>query len=189
MPITITALKSSPSIIVELSEILIQTVASGGSVSFMYPLPMGVAERFWQDSLAAADRGERIILGAFDEEELVGTVTLQLATPPNQPHRAEVAKMMVRLSHRRRGIGTALMRAVEALALKHGRMLLVLDTAVDDGASELYESLGFQLTGIIPDYAFKPHGGLTGAKIYWKRVEDSLSPLAGVGRERLEHHA
>jgi ribosomal protein S18 acetylase RimI-like enzyme len=172
MPITITALKSSPSIIMELSEILIQTVASGGSVSFMYPLPMEVAERFWQDSLAAADRGERIVLGAFDEEDLIGTVTLQLALPPNQPHRAEIAKMMVRLSHRRRGIGTALMRAAEALALKHGRKLLVLDTAVDDGASELYEGLGFQLTGIIPNYAFKPHGGLTGTMIYWKRLAE-----------------
>jgi ribosomal protein S18 acetylase RimI-like enzyme len=170
MPITITALKSSPLIIAELSEILIQTVASGGSVSFMYPLPMEVAERFWQDSLAAADRGERIVLGAFDEEELIGTVTLQLALPPNQPHRAEIAKMMVRLSHRRRGVAKALIRAAEALALKHGRILLVLDTAVDDGASGLYEGMGFQLTGIIPDYAFKPHGGLTGTKIYWKRV-------------------
>jgi len=172
MPITITALKSSPSVIAGLSEILIQTVAGGGSVSFMYPLPMAVAEQFWEDSLAAADRGERIVLGAFDEEELIGTVTLQLALPPNQPHRAEIAKLMVRLSHRRRGIGTALVRAAETLALKHGRMLLVLDTAVDDGASELYESLGFQLTGIIPDYAFKPHGGMTGTKIYWKRVAE-----------------
>jgi ribosomal protein S18 acetylase RimI-like enzyme len=173
MPITITALKSSPLIIAELSEILIQTVACGGSVSFMYPLPMAVAERFWQDSLAAADRGERIVLGAFDEEDLIGTVTLQLALPPNQPHRAEIAKMLVRLSHRRRGVAKALMRAAEALALEHGRMLLVVDTAVDDGASELYEGLGFQLTGIIPDYALKPHGGLTGTMIYWKRVQES----------------
>src|ERR1700760_1180156 len=170
MPITITALKSSPLIVAELSEILIQTVACGGSVSFMYPLPMAVAERFWQDSLAAADRGERIVLGAFDEEDLIGTVTLQLALPPNQPHRAEIAKMLVRLSHRRRGVAKALMRAAEALALEHGRMLLVVDTAVDDGASELYEGMGFQLTGIIPDYALKPHGGLTGTKIYWKRL-------------------
>jgi ribosomal protein S18 acetylase RimI-like enzyme len=172
MPITIKPLQSSPLIIAELSEILIQTVAHGGSVSFMYPLPMEVAERFWQDSLAAADRGERIVLGAFDEEDLIGTVTLQLALPPNQPHRAEIAKMMIRLSHRRRGIGTALMRAAETLALKHRRMMLVLDTAVDDGASELYEGLGFTLTGIIPDYALKPHGGLTGTKFYWKRIAE-----------------
>jgi ribosomal protein S18 acetylase RimI-like enzyme len=187
MPITITALKSSPLIIAELSEILIQTVACGGSVSFMYPLPMEVSERFWQDSLAAAERGERIVLGAFDEEELIGTVTVQLALPPNQPHRAEIAKMMVRLSHRRRGIGAALMRAAEALAREHQRTLLVLDTAVDDGASELYERLGFHLAGVIPEYALKPHGGLTGTKIYWKRVEEpSLVPLAIVRGESLQ---
>ncbi len=110
------------------------------------------------------------MLGAFDGDEVVATVTLLLDLPPNQPHRAEIAKMMTRLSHRHRGLATALMRAAEALAHEHGRTLLVLDTATDGGASKLYEGLGFQLTGIIPDYAFKPHGGLTGTKIYWKRV-------------------
>jgi ribosomal protein S18 acetylase RimI-like enzyme len=172
MAISITALKSSPTIIATLSDILIETVAGGGSVSFMHPLPREIAAQFWQNSLAAADRGERIVLGAFDGEELVGTVTLQLAVPPNQLHRAEIAKMMTRVSHRGRGVATALMRAAEALAREHGRTLLVLDTAVDDGASRLYEGLGFQLSGIIPDYAVKPHGGLTGTKIYWKRVEE-----------------
>jgi hypothetical protein len=172
MAISITALQSSPTIIATLSDILMETVAGGGSVSFMHPLPREIAAQFWQNSLASADRGERIVLGAFDGEELVGTVTLQLAVPPNQLHRAEIAKMMTRVSHRGRGIATALMRAAEALAREHGRTLLVLDTAVDDGASQLYEGLGFQLSGIIPDYAVKPHGGLTGAKIYWKRVEE-----------------
>jgi ribosomal protein S18 acetylase RimI-like enzyme len=173
MAISITALQSSPTIIATLSDVLIETVAGGGSVSFMHPLPREIAAQFWQNSLAAADRGERIVLGAFDGEELVGTVTLQLAVPPNQLHRAEIAKMMTRVSHRGRGIATALMRAAEALAREHGRTLLVLDTAVDDGASRLYEGLGFQLSGIIPDYAVKPHGGLTGTKIYWKRVEEA----------------
>ena len=78
--------------------------------------------------------------------------------------------MMTRVSHRKRGIAAALLRAAESLARRHGRSMLVLDTAVDGGASQLYEGLGFQLTGIIPDYALKPHGGLTGTKIYWKRV-------------------
>jgi ribosomal protein S18 acetylase RimI-like enzyme len=173
MAISITALQSSPTIIATLSDVLIETVAGGGSVSFMHPLPREIAAQFWQNSLAAADRGERIVLGAFDGEELVGTVTLQLAVPPNQLHRAEIAKMMTRVSHRGRGVATALMRAAEALAREHGRTLLVLDTAVDDGASQLYEGLGFQLSGIIPDYAVKPHGGLTGTKIYWKRVEEA----------------
>jgi len=168
--IRIAALTDTAAIRGALSDLLVETVANGGSVSFMHPLAMEIAARFWQSSLAAAARGERIVLGAFDGDDVVATVTLQLDLPPNQPHRAEIAKMMTRLSHRNRGLATALMRAAERLAGEHGRTLLVLDTATDGGASELYEGLGFQLTGIIPDYAFKPHGGLTGTKIYWKRV-------------------
>jgi len=153
-----------------LSELLVETVASGGSVSFMHPLPLEVADAFWRDSLAAAARGERIVLGAFDDDHLVATVTLLLNLPPNQPHRAEIATMMTKLSHRRRGIASALMRAAEKMALERDRTLLVLDTAVDEGASGLYEGLGFCLTGIIPDYALRPHGGLTGTMIYWKKI-------------------
>jgi len=149
---------------------LVETVASGGSVSFMHPLPLEVADAFWRDSLAAAARGERIVLGAFDDDHLVATVTLLLNLPPNQPHRAEIAKLMTKLSHRRRGIASALMRAAEKMALERDRTLLVLDTAVDEGASGLYEGLGFCLTGIIPDYALRPHGGLTGTMIYWKKI-------------------
>ncbi|MEZ5820202.1 MAG: N-acetyltransferase family protein [Bradyrhizobium sp.] len=163
-------LTDSPPIRAALSELLVETVAGGGSVSFMHPLPLPIAEAFWQDSLASAGRGERIVLGAFDGDALIGTVTLLLNLPPNQPHRAEIAKMMTRLTHRHRGVATALLRAAERLAAERGRTLLVLDTAVDEGASGLYEKLGFQLTGIIPDYALKPHGGLTGTMIYWKRL-------------------
>jgi ribosomal protein S18 acetylase RimI-like enzyme len=163
-------LQDLPQIRDTLGEMLAETVASGGSVSFMHPLPREDAGAFWQDSLGAAARGERIVLGAFDGDELIGTVTLLLKLPPNQPHRAEIAKMMTRVAHRHRGVATALMRAAERLAIEHGRTLLVLDTAVDDGAAPLYEKLGFQLTGIIPDYALKPHGGLTGTMIYWKRI-------------------
>jgi ribosomal protein S18 acetylase RimI-like enzyme len=176
MPDTdIRALKASPDILQALSEILVETVASGGSVSFMHPLPREAALVFWQGSLAAADRGERIVLGAFDGDELIGTVTLLLDLPPNQPHRAEIAKMMTRVSHRGRGVATALMHAAERLATQHGRTLLVLDTAVEDGASRLYEALGFNLTGVIPDYALKPHGGLTGTMIYWKRIDQAAA--------------
>ncbi|HTF00258.1 MAG TPA: GNAT family N-acetyltransferase [Bradyrhizobium sp.] len=168
--IEIRALDASPDIREALSEILVETVANGGSVSFMHPLAVEVAHTFWRGSLAAADRGERIVLGAFDDESLIGTVTLLLDCPPNQPHRAEIAKMMTRISHRGRGVATALMRAAERMAVERKRTLLVLDTAADGGASGLYERLGFQLAGVIPDYAFKPHGGLSGTMIYWKRT-------------------
>lgn len=168
--IQIAILSASPAMCGALAQILVETVADGGSVSFMHPLPLVVAEQFWAHALDAAGRGERVILGAFDAGALVATVTLTLDLPPNQPHRAEIGKMMTRISHRHRGIATALMRAAEAEARARGRTLLVLDTAEDGGAAPLYESLGFTLAGLIPDFALKPHGGLTGTLLYWKRL-------------------
>ena len=142
--IQIKALRSSPDICATLSDMLVEAVANGGSVSFMHPLPLQAADAFWRDSLAAADRGERIVLGAFDGEELIGTVTLVLNLSQNQPHRAEIAKMMTRISHRHRGIATALLREAERMAIERGRWLLVLDTAEDEGAAGLYERRGIQ---------------------------------------------
>ena len=168
--IEIKALNASPKICEMLSEILIEVVANGGSVSFMHPLEPETARAFWDDALAAAARDERIVLGAWDGEVLAGTVTLLLDCPPNQPHRAEIAKLMTRLSHRGRGVAAALMRAAESSAVARARTLLVLDTATEGGASGLYEKLGFVFAGEIPDYALKPHGGLTGTMIYWKRI-------------------
>lgn len=153
-----------------LSEILVEVVANGGSVSFMHPLALEEANVFWDGSLAAAEKGERIVLGAFDGDILAGTVTLLLSLPPNQPHRAEIAKMMTRISHRGRGIAKTLMQVAERLAIEQKKTLLVLDTAEEEGASALYEKLGFTLTGVIPDFALKPHGGLTGTMVYWKRI-------------------
>lgn len=163
-------LEASPATIAQLTGILVEVVASGGSVSFMHPLSAGAARAFWESALEAVGRGERVVLGAWDGEVLAGTVTLLLDCPPNQPHRAEIAKLMTRLSHRGRGVAGALMRAAETLAVQRGRTLLVLDTATEGGASGLYEGLGFVLAGTIPGYALKPHGGLTGTMIYWKQV-------------------
>src|SRR6185312_115830 len=167
----ITQLRPDPATLAMLSDILVEVVAHGGSVSFMHPLAPAAAAAFWDNALAAAQRGERIVLGAWDGDRLVGTVTLLLDLPPNQPHRAEIAKMMTRVSHRHRGIATALLREAEQFAIAHKRWLLVLDTAEDEGAAGLYERMGFKLTGLIPDYALKPHGGLTGTLIYWKRLQ------------------
>jgi ribosomal protein S18 acetylase RimI-like enzyme len=153
-----------------LNEMLVEVVANGGSVSFMHPLPRPEADRFWASALAAAARGERIVLGGFAGADLVGTVTLLLDCPPNQPHRAEIAKLMTRVAHRRKGIARALVRAAERMAIERQRTLLVLDTATDGGAAALYEGLGFAFAGEIPGYALKPHGGLTGTRIYWKRL-------------------
>ena len=163
-------LSPSPAIRASLSELLIEAVANGGSVSFMHPLSREMADKFWENALAAAERGDRIVLGAFDGDLLVGTLTLVMDVSQNQPHRAELVKMITRISHRGRGVATALLRRVERMALERGRTLLVLDTATDGGAAPLYESVGFTLAGEIPDYAYKPHGGLTGTLFYWKRL-------------------
>ena len=110
------------------------------------------------------------MLGARIAGALAGTVTLDLDTPQNQPHRADIAKLMTAMRWRGRGVARALMIEAERLAASCGRTLLTLDTAEEDGAAGLYERLGFTFAGAIPDYAFKPHGGLTGTRIYFKRV-------------------
>jgi ribosomal protein S18 acetylase RimI-like enzyme len=168
--IHIAELHSDPDVIARLSDILVETVASGGSVSFMHPLAPEVAAAFWTKSLNAADAGERVVLGALEDGELVGTVTLHLDCPPNQPHRGEIAKMMTRVSRRGRGIARALMLEAERIARERGRTLLTLDTGTEDGAGIFYEKLGFVKAGVIPDFALKPYGGLQGTIIYWKRL-------------------
>lgn len=153
-----------------LAGLIVETVAGGGSVSFMHPLAMEDARTFWRESLTATAKGRRVVLGAFDGEALVGTLTLLLDCPPNQPHRAEFAKMMTRPSHRGRGVATALIAAAERFARDTGRTLIVLDTASDGGAGPLYERCGFHLAGEVPNYAMKPHGGLTGTLYYYKEL-------------------
>lgn len=153
-----------------LAGLIVETVAAGGSVSFMHPFPLEAARAFWAGSLAAAARGERIVYGAFLGDELVATLTLLLAFPPNQPHRAEFAKMMTKVAARGRGIAMALIRRAEADAIGLGKTHLMLDTAAEEGASGLYEKAGFIRAGEVPDFALKPHGGLVGTLFYWKRI-------------------
>jgi GNAT superfamily N-acetyltransferase len=171
MPCDIRPLASDPACLDALAALLVETVANGGSVSFMHPLAIADARAFWRRSLAEADAGGRIVFGAFEDGTLIGTVTLLLDQPPNQPHRGEIAKMMTALPHRGRGVATALMRAAETAAAGRGRTLLTLDTASEEGAAGLYESLGWIRCGEIPDYALKPHGGLVGTILYYKRLQ------------------
>ncbi|MCK0209372.1 GNAT family N-acetyltransferase [Starkeya koreensis] len=161
-----------------LAALLVETVAAGGSVTFMHPLAPDRARAFWRAALEGAARGERIVLGGFLDGVLAGTVTLQLAMPENQPHRAEIAKMMTAVAWRGRGIATALLKKAERLALAHRRTLLVLDTAQDGGAGPLYEACGFLPAGRIPGYAFKPQGGLTDTLLYWKPLPSASATPA-----------
>lgn len=168
--IEVEPMTASDEVVGSLAAILVEVVAHGGSVSFMHPLEPGVAEGFWRGAFEKVAGGERVILGAWADGDLAGTVTLDLCVWPNQPHRAEIAKLMTRVSHRGRGVATALMRAAEAAAVARSRSLLVLDTAEEEGAGALYARLGYTAAGTIPDYALKPHGGLTGTVIFWKRL-------------------
>lgn len=166
----IAPLDASPATLAALAEIMVETVAHGGSVNFMHPMAVEDAAAFWRGSLEAAESGERVVLGAFDGDVLAGTVTLMFATQPNQPHRGEIGKLMTRVSHRGRGVARALMLEAERIAAERGRTLLVLDTAEEGGASGLYEGMGWRLAGVIPDFAYTPHGSLTATRLYWKRT-------------------
>jgi ribosomal protein S18 acetylase RimI-like enzyme len=153
-----------------LAALLVEVTANGSSVGFMYPLAPARAAEWWRVALADAARGGRIVFGAFADGALAGTVTLAIATPENQPHRAEIMKLQVGLAHRRAGVGEQLMAAAEARAAELGRTLLVLDTASDD-ARRLYERRGWTRVGDIPDYALWPNGEPCATTIYWKRLE------------------
>ncbi len=150
-----------------LARLLVACVADGAAIGFLAPLGADVARSFWRDTvrpeLAA---GRRLVLVAHHHDEIVGTVQLLLGMPANQPHRAEIAKMMVHPDARRRGIGRALMQAALAEARSRGRALLTLDTRTGDIAEPLYASVGFAVAGVIPDYALDPDGRARHATTY-----------------------
>jgi GNAT superfamily N-acetyltransferase len=154
-----------------LCEVLIDCVEGGASVSFMAPLAREKAERFWRGVAEGVASGERTLLVAADSEagEILGTVQLILGQPENQPHRADVSKMLVRSSARRRGIGGALMRAVEDEARRAAKTLLVLDTASEE-AERLYERSGWTRVGVVPGYALFPDGCPCDTAYYYKQL-------------------
>jgi GNAT superfamily N-acetyltransferase len=153
----------------ELAEVLRDCVEGGASVSFMLPLAPAAAEGFWRGVADGVARGERTLIVAEDAHGIAGTVQLLTAMPDNQPHRADVAKLLVRRRARGAGIGRRLMEAVDAAARAQGRHLLVLDTA-DATAARLYERLGWQRAGSVPDYALLPEGGLCATTFYYKQL-------------------
>jgi GNAT superfamily N-acetyltransferase len=154
----------------QLSDVLIDCVEGGASVSFMLPIARATAVAFWQGVAAGVVRGERVLIVAEDAAgSIVGTVQVIFAQAENQPHRADVAKMLVHRRARRHGAGAALLLAAEAAALKAGKTLLVLDTASGD-AERLYARLGWQRCGVIPEYALLPAGGLCDTTIFYRAL-------------------
>jgi len=153
-----------------LTEVLLDCVHGGASVSFMAPLARDRARDFWRKVLAEAAAGDRCVLVADDAEQgIVGTVQIVLAQPENQPHRADVAKMLVHRAARRRGIGEMLMRAAEEEARAAGKTLLVLDTA-SDVAERLYRRLGWTMVGVVPGYALLPDGVPCATTFFYKTL-------------------
>jgi len=153
-----------------LARILYDCVAGGASVSYMAPFSHEQARGAFAGFAAEAERGSRLILGAFAEGELVGTVQVILALPPNQPHRGEIAKLLVHRLARRRGVARRLMEHAEAEARAEGKTLLVLDTVTGDGAERLYEGLHWTKVGVIPGYALYPDGRPCDTTVFWKAI-------------------
>lgn len=153
-----------------LADVLIDCVEGDASVSFMHPLPRERAQAFWRGVADDVATGERALLVAEDGQGICGTVQLVLAQPENQPHRADLAKMLVHRRCRRQGLGEALMRAAESMARDCGKTLLVLDTVTGDNGERLYQRLGWQRVGVIPGYALLPRGGLVGTTVFYREL-------------------
>ena len=153
-----------------LADILIDCVERGASVSFMHPLSREKAEAFWADVAESIARGERILLAAELDGAIVGTVQVVFAAEENQPHRADVAKMLVHGRARRRGIAERLLRAAEAAARAAGRTVLVLDTVTGGDAERLYARLGWTRLGVIPNYALFPDGRPCATTYFYKAL-------------------
>lgn len=151
-----------------LSDVLIDCVEGGASVGFMLPMTRAKAEAFWLSTSASVARGERVVLAAEDAGTIVGTVQVILHQPENQPHRGDIAKMLVHRRVRRRGVGEALLAAADRSALNAGKTLLVLDTVTGSDAERLYARQGWQRCGQIPNYALWPNGTPCATTIFFK---------------------
>jgi len=155
----------------QLAAVLVDCVEGGASVSFMAPFSQDQALAFFRKVASSVASEDTVLLAAKLDGRIVGTVQLGLDTPPNQPHRAAIKKMLVHRSARGNGIGAALMAAVEDEARRHGRWLLVLDTVPNENGHRLYKRAGWTETGLVPDYAMFPDGRLCDTAIMWKRLE------------------
>jgi GNAT superfamily N-acetyltransferase len=153
-----------------LSEVLVDCVEQGASVSFMSPFDLAQAYAYWQGLAASVSAGDRLLWLAHDGEgRALGTVQVVLVQPPNQPHRGDVAKLLVSSAARNRGVGNALMEVAEVGARQAGKSLLVLDTGSAE-AERLYRRRGWVHVGEIPDYALWPQGGYCATQVFYKRL-------------------
>nr|WP_231754048.1 GNAT family N-acetyltransferase [Caulifigura coniformis] len=153
-----------------LAELLIECVRNGASISFMLPIPGEKALAFWRGVTDGVHSGGRLLFVAEDGDGIIGTVQVILNLPENQPHRVDVAKLMVHPRARRMGVAAALMQTAEGASAELGRTLMVLDTVTGSAASRLYERLGWKRAGDIPGFALDPHGGLCSTTFYYRNL-------------------
>lgn len=153
-----------------LADVLVDCVNGGASVSFMHPLTHERAVKWWTQVAADVAEEKRALLVAEDRGGICGTVQLILDQPENQPHRADLAKMLVHSRARRQGVGAGLMRAAETMGRECGKTLLVLDAVTGGDAARLYERLGWVKVGEIPGYALFPQGGLGGTTYFYRKL-------------------
>jgi len=153
-----------------LATILVDCVAGGASVGYMAPFSETEAREVFEAFVADVEHGRRLLLGAFDGDELVGTAQLVLALPANQPHRGEIARMLVHRRARRRGIARQLLERAEAEARAEGRTLLVLDAVTGGDAARLYDRMGWTTVGVIPNYALYPDGRPCDTTVFYKEL-------------------
>ncbi|WP_409266191.1 GNAT family N-acetyltransferase [Massilia sp. BHUDP2] len=154
-----------------LADVLVDCVEGGASVSFMLPLAREKALAFWRGVADGVARGERALLVAEDAHgAIVGTVQLVMAMPDNQPHRADVAKMLVHRRARRAGVGRRLLAALDEVAKEEGKTVLVLDTVTGGDAERLYERAGWQRAGVVPKFALMPDGAFCATTFFYKHL-------------------
>jgi ribosomal protein S18 acetylase RimI-like enzyme len=153
-----------------LAEILSDCVEGGASVGFMQPFPPEAAVPFWEGVAAAVGRHETVLVVAEVDGRPVGTVQLGIGTMPNQPHRADIKKLLVHRNARGLGLACRLMEAAEAEAIKRRRRVLVLDTATGEPAEAIYERFGWNRAGVVPDYALMPDGRYCATTFFYKHL-------------------
>ncbi len=169
--ISVLAAPLSDAALDQLAAVLVDCVEGGASVSFMAPFSQADGLIFFRKVANSVAAGDTVLLVSKVEGKIVGTVQLGLDTPPNQPHRADIKKMLVHRAVRGRGIGALLMGRVEDEAKRRGRWLLVLDTVPDENGYRLYKRAGWTECGLIPNYAMFPDGRLCDTALFWKRLD------------------
>jgi GNAT superfamily N-acetyltransferase len=151
-----------------LSDVIIDSVDDGNSIGFLEPMSLATATAFWEGVVRSVEVGTVALLVAIENDVVQGTVHVKFAQAENQPHRVDISKLLVHRRARGQGVSRLLMEAAEQVTRDAGRFLLVLDTATGSPADSIYPHLGWNASGIIPDYAMNPDGSLVAATFYWK---------------------